>query len=545
MQRIVRSAVVRGVMAGIMGALVSGCGGNVDGGGFGSLNLSLKGAGSLGGAYNLANATFTVTGPSNVTISGDPDTITQSLPVGVYTIKLETGWKLQKTVAGTTTDVVSSLASANPMPFVVNSGSTTNISWLFNVSGASTSDDDLEVVAVSNGALSIALAAGEAAWSNFGEGVHSCAITATGSLRCWGDNTYGGLGYGDTTARTTPPTTGVNVGVGRTVKRVVVGKGIGFTCALLDDATVKCWGNNTYGELGYNDSTQRNAPADPVVNLGSSNTARTIAAGYDHVCVILDSNAVKCWGTNGYGQLGNGTTTQLSAPPANAINLGPGNAAKEIVAGVGFTCALLANNSVKCWGNNGNGELGIGSTATQYTPLDTPINLGTGRTAKRLSAGQYHVCAILDNDTVKCWGYNNYGQLGYGDTASRTAPDPTATVNLGTGRTAVQIVAGYNHTCAQLDDGSIKCWGYNNYGQLGYEDTNQRSAPASLGVNLGTGRVARRLLAGTDHNCALLTDNGLKCWGRNTGGMFGYGTTGDVRGDQLNEMGDYLPETLP
>jgi alpha-tubulin suppressor-like RCC1 family protein len=511
----------------------------------GTLELSLKGAGSLGGNYQLTAASFTVTGPQNLTISGDPDTILQSLPVGVYNVKLENGWKLQKTVGNTSTDVVASVASANPQPVVVNAGTTSSVTWLFNVSGSNADADDLEIVAVSNGALSIALAAGEAAWSNFSTGaLHSCGITATGQLRCFGDNGNGQLGYGDNVSRLSPAGN-INVGVGRTVKRVVASHNSSpHTCALLDDATVKCWGYNNWGQLGYADGSQRNAPSDATVNLGSSNTAKTIAVGDYHTCVILDNNLVKCWGNNGSGQLGYNDTSSRTAPAAAAIDLGSGNAAKSIVAGSAHTCALLANNSVRCWGNNNNGQLGYGDTAQRWSPIGGPVNLGTGRSAKRLVAGASHTCAILDNDTVKCWGNNGNGQLGYGDTNPRLSPPDTA-VNLGQGRTAKLIAAGNAHTCAQLDDDSIKCWGANANGELGYEDTNQRSAPPALGVALGTGRVPRRLQANGAHTCVLLTDNGMKCWGYNDYGQFGLGVSGDRRGDQTSEMGDNMPESLP
>jgi E3 ubiquitin-protein ligase HERC3 len=533
----------RGVVANVFALGVAACG--VPDAGVGQIELSLKGAGSQGGQYQLSSATFTVTGQATSTISGDPDTITQSLPVGVYSIKLENGWKLQKVAGTTTTDVTASISSANPQPFVVNSGQTTSLTWLFNVSGSSADADDLEVVAVSNGALSIALAAGEAAWSNIGVGsAHMCGLTATGGLRCWGDDSYGELGYTDGAGRTTVPATNVAVGVGRTVKRVVAGRGSSFTCALLDDATVKCWGYNGYGQLGYNDTTQRSVPADPAVNLGSSNTTKTIALGDNHTCVILDNNGVKCWGYNGYGQLGYGDSSTRSAPAATTVNLGAGTAAKSVVAGTSFTCALLANNSVKCWGLNNYGQLGYGDSTSRSAPADASVNLGTGRTAKRIVAGVSHVCAILDNDSAKCWGYNGYGQLGYGDTNNRLTPPDTA-INVGNGHTVKALAAGNSHTCATLDDDTVKCWGSNGYGQLGYEDTNQRSAPPALAVNLGTGRVPRRLLAGTDQTCVVLTDNGVKCWGSNASGMFGAGLSGDRRGDQLSEMGDNMPEVLP
>jgi len=533
-----------GVATMFLGSLMCSCGGSSAG--VGTLELSLRGQGSLGGQYQLTNATFTISGSVNKSVSGDPDTVTESLPAGLYNIKLESGWTLAKVVGSTTTNVTATLASANPQPAIINGAQTTSVSWVFNVSGASADEDDLEVVTVSNGALSLTVGAGETGWTKFATGTqHSCGITKAGTLKCWGNNTYGALGYGDTSERDAPPAANVNVGVGRTVARVVTGRSSLFSCALLDDKTVKCWGYNGNGQLGYGDTTTRYNPPDPVVNLGSSNTAKTIAAGASHVCVILDNNLVKCWGYNGTGQLGYGDTTYRNAPPAAAINLGPGSAAKSVVAGVGHTCVLLSNNSVKCWGTNSNGELGYGDTTARYAPADAPINLGAGRSAKRIVAGYNHTCAILDNDTVKCWGYNNYGQLGYGDTSVRTAP-PDAIVNLGSGRTAKYVAAGSGHTCALLDDDTVKCWGYNSYGQLGYEDVNQRSAPPALAVSLGAGHVARRLLGGENHTCALLNDNAIKCWGYNAYGTFGLGTGGtETRGDQLNEMGDNLPEVLP
>src|SRR6185295_8790590 len=119
------------------------------------------------------------------------------------------------------------------------------------------------------------------------------------------------------------------------------------------------------------------------------------------------------------------------------------------------------------WGANSSGQLGYGDTAQRFDPGTTVVNLGAGRTAKRLAAGLNHTCAILDNDTLKCWGANSSGQLGYGDATNRLAPQDTP-VNLGTGRTALLVTAGANHTCALLDDTSIKCWGTNSNGQLGY-----------------------------------------------------------------------------
>ena len=143
----------------------------------------------------------------------------------------------------------------------------------------------------------------------------------------------------------------------------------------------------------------------------------------------------------------------------------------------GFACGIFGDSALKCWGQGANGQLGTGSNVIQFTPQT--VDLGTGRTAVSVSLGQYHACAILDDDSLKCWGSNGYGQLGIGSTTQQTTPQ---TVNLGTGRTAVSVSLGQQHTCAVLDDGSLKCWGYNGYGQLGTGDTTDRTFPTPINL---------------------------------------------------------------
>jgi len=223
------------------------------------------------------------------------------------------------------------------------------------------------------------------------------------------------------------------------------------------------------------------------INLGTGRTATAIAAGAYYSCAILDNASVKCWGDNTYGQLGIDNTTDMgktsgSMAQLTGINLGTGRTATAISAGDYHTCALLDNASVKCWGRNYYGELGIDNTTqmgdnTGEMAVLPVVNLGTGRTATAIAAGDYHTCALLDNASVKCWGYNGYGQLGIdntthmGDNSSEMAVLPS--INLGTGRTATAISAGVYHTCALLDNASVKCWGWNNYGQLGIDNNTQ------------------------------------------------------------------------
>ena len=226
----------------------------------------------------------------------------------------------------------------------------------------------------------------------------------------------------------------------------------------------------------------------PSVNLGIGRTATAIDAGYRHSCALLDNGYVKCWGRNTYGQLGIDNTTQMDNNTGEmgdnlpVVNLGTGRTATAIAAGDHHSCALLDNASVKCWGLNNYGALGIdngtrmGDNTGEMDVLPT-VNLGTGRTATAIAVGGYHSCALLDNASVKCWGYNKYGQLGIGNKTNMGRNtgemDDLPSINLGIGRTATSISAGYEHTCAKLDNASVKCWGKNNYGELGIGNTTQ------------------------------------------------------------------------
>jgi len=319
------------------------------------------------------------------------------------------------------------------------------------------------------------------------------------------------------------------------------------SCAILDNASVKCWGYNGAGQLGIENninmgSFPRSMALLPVVNLGTGRTATAIYLGKEHTCALLDNASVKCWGRNTYGQLGIDDNTtmgdgsgEMAALPS--INLGTGRTATAIAAGGYHTCAILDNASVKCWGNNRNGQLGtdnntdMGDNSSEMALL-TGINLGTGRTATAISAGEYHSCALLDNASVKCWGYNSGGQLGtdnntdMGDNSSEMALLPS--INLGTGRTATAIAAGGYHTCALLDNASVKCWGLNNFGQLGIDNSTNEPSLMSGGevavlpvVNLGTGRTATAIDGGFYHTCALLDNASVKCWGLNNRGQLG------------------------
>ena len=351
---------------------------------------------------------------------------------------------------------------------------------------------------------------------------YTCAILDNNTLKCWGFGTRGWLGYGNTTTLNAPTNAVINLGVNRTAKAISAKSS--HTCAILDNNTVKCWGEGNNGQLGYGNANDTNAPSNTAINLGSNRTAKAISAQENHTCAILDNNTVKCWGISNNGQLGYGDTTQRNEPSSDAINLGDGRTAKAIDTGLQHTCAILDNNTLKCWGNNNFGQLGYGDTTRRNEPSSDAINLGDSRTVKAISAGEFHTCAILDNNTLKCWGLNNNGQLGYDNTNNLNEP-ASAAVDLGDNRTAKAISMGWRYTCALLDNNTLKCWGNNDSGQLGYGDITQRTEPSSDAINLGDGRIAKAISAGESHTCAILDNNTLKCWGSGANGRLGYGDT--------------------
>ena len=329
----------------------------------------------------------------------------------------------------------------------------------------------------------------------------TCALLSDGTVKCWGDNESGQLGDGSTTHSSTP------VAVSGISTATAISAGGYHTCALLSGGTVECWGYNYYyGQLG-NGSTDWSSTT-PVAVSGIS-TATAISAGYQHTCAILSGGTVKCWGANGAGQLGNGTTTNSSTP----VTVSGITTAIAISAGEIHTCALLSSGTVKCWGANGAGQLG-----NDGSPWDsnTPVTVSGIFTAIAVSAGDAHTCALLSGGTVKCWGWNYYGQLGDGSTTQRDSPVAVSGL---TGATA--ITAGELHTCAVLSGGTAKCWGYGLDGELGNGSTDDSGTPVPVsGISTATA-----ISAGSEDTCALLSGGAAKCWGDNEAGQLGNGST--------------------
>jgi alpha-tubulin suppressor-like RCC1 family protein len=334
--------------------------------------------------------------------------------------------------------------------------------------------------------------------------LYTCALLSGGTVKCWGDNEYGQLGNGKTKSSPIP------VAVRGITNAKAISAGYGHTCALLSGGAVKCWGDNWYGELG--NGKKKNGPIPktknspiPVAVTGITN-ATAISAGSNYTCALLSDGTAKCWGDGDLGQLGDGTKCDdvdvfeggVPVPVKRLTN------ARAISAGWTSTCALLRSGRVKCWGG----------CDSSY-----PVNVKGITNAIAISEGGDDTCALLSGGTVKCWGHNEHGQLGDGTTKDSRAPVRVVGI-----KTAVGISAGRTGegpTCALLSDGTAKCWGDGDLGQLGNGSTeNSRTPVAVRGI-----KNASAVSVGTMHACALLSGSSVKCWGWNGRGQLGNGTT--------------------
>jgi alpha-tubulin suppressor-like RCC1 family protein len=335
---------------------------------------------------------------------------------------------------------------------------------------------------------------------------HTCALTTGGGVQCWGLNDHGELGNGTSIDSATPVRVfGLSNGV------AAISASADHTCALTTAGGMKCWGYNASGELGNGTTNDSTAP----VNVsGLSSGVAAISAGNHHTCALTTGGGVKCWGTNTFGQLGDGTTAS-STTPVDVWVLSSGVVA--ISSGGYHTCALMTGGGVQCWGRNIYGELGDGTTTDSSSPINVS-GLSSGIAA--ISAGFTHTCALTTGGGMKCWGFNGQGRLGDGTTTDRSTPGDVSGLSSG----VAAISASNYHTCALTIGGGAKCWGYNNFGMLGDGTTTSSSTPVDVsGLSSGLAAIS----AGGEHTCALTTEEDVKCWGSNRNGQLGDGSTTD------------------
>ncbi|MBN1439624.1 MAG: hypothetical protein JW929_09465 [Anaerolineales bacterium] len=405
---------------------------------------------------------------------------------GTLQIDIDYGWTPAS--AGSQTATLSATQTLSPLP------PTPSRTW-------SQTPARLETDTPAPGAPSILRAAAITSGEN-----HTCIVTDSGRVLCWGNNEHGQLGDGTMVNRAVP------VAAAGVENAMAVAAGWKHTCALTWEGKVLCWGYNRNGELGNGKTVDSSLPVE-VGGLASG--IRTIGTKEDHTCTASIEGGVQCWGYNEFGQLGDGTRTSRSVP----VDV-PGLAAVvwEVVTGWGHTCILSEDGAVRCWGNNEYGQLGYGQEATlRLAPVDV---LGLQSGVIGISAAGAQTCALLNGGAVRCWGNNKYGQLGDGTTEIRLGPAAVA----GLGQGAARVAAGWNHTCAVMGNGELKCWGWNYYGQLGDETKILQTRPVNV-RRLMEDAVEAAL--GWAHTCAITAGGSVKCWGRNDSGQLGDGTTID------------------
>jgi len=331
-------------------------------------------------------------------------------------------------------------------------------------------------------------------------GDHTCALASNGGVKCWGRNSSGQLGNGTITDSNVP----VDVfGLSSGMQAITAGGA--HTCALTSSGGVKCWGWNNYGSLGNGNNTSSNIPVDV---YGLSSGIKAISAGDYHTCALTTTEGIKCWGYNFYGQIGNGSTTDSNIPVDVS---GLSSSVRAISAGEYHTCALLSSGVVKCWGRNLEGQLGNGSNTSSKVPVDVS---GLSSSVNAISAGGYHSCALMASGGVKCWGYNYYGELGNGNNDGSNVPVDVSGLSFG----IASISAGFYHSCALNFSGGIKCWGYNDDGELGNGTWGDSNIPVDVS---GLTSDASAISAGGYHNCAISSGGVIKCWGRDLNGQLG------------------------
>lgn len=353
--------------------------------------------------------------------------------------------------------------------------------------GNGTTTDYTTPVAVNGLAHATALTAGVG---------HTCALLKNQTVMCWGSNESGQLGNGTTRESSVP------VMVPNLTNVVTLTAGWYYTCAVLADQTATCWGDNTHGQLGNGNTTNSSLP----VAVNGINNVTTLAAGLHHTCALLNNQTIQCWGWNRSGELGNGTTTDSLAP---VTTIGVTNAT-ALAAGGWHTCALLSNHTVSCWGDTQDG--------TDNTP--TIVSGITNATA--VGVGMFHSCILLADHTIKCWGhdFNSSGLLGSGtDILDSFVPVQVAGIT-----DAAVLEVGTSHTCTVLANQRVKCWGSNYRGQIDPNSPEYERTPVTVS---SITNASATITTGIDHTCALLTDGTIKCWGSNNYGQLGNGTTTD------------------
>ena len=342
-----------------------------------------------------------------------------------------------------------------------------------------------------------------------------------------------------------------------------ISAGIGHTCALIDDGTVRCFGRNEFGQLGLGSTEpigDDEVPSSvPAIELGER--VRSVHAGGNHSCAIGESGNLYCWGQNTYGQLGRGDTEHIGDDELAEVSrpIDFGEPVVDAALGGLHTCVLLESGVVRCFGDGTNGQLGYANT-DDIGDNEPAVSVGVvdvGGVVESISAGMIHTCAQLSGGNVVCWGRGEppeatapggWGQLGYGhrDNIGDDEP-PSSEGPVDVGGPVVELAGGDFHQCARLESGAVRCWGRgegkDNFGQLGIamEENIGDDEPASAAGEIAIGASVTAIASGDVHNCVITTGQRLRCFGFGGFGQLGYGNKEHIGDDELPEAAGDVP----
>ena len=381
---------------------------------------------------------------------------------------------------------------------------------------------------------------------------HACAVTSTGEVRCWGKGTEGQLGNDDTIDKDHPVT--VVDGDGSTTALggiIQISAGESHTCVLTSGGGVLCWGEGSKGRLGNNDAADKNHPVSVVDTDGNPlSDIVQISVGWEHVCALTSSREVWCWGAGGSGRLGNNDATGEDKNHAVAVVSGEGDTALladiiQIDAGGRHTCALTGRGEIVCWGSGRDGQLGNDDEVNKSYPVAVVETEGSTTPMVgivQVSAGETHTCALNVQGEVLCWGNGPGGRLGDNASSNEDRSYPTKVVD-GNGSTTplnnvVQVAAGFKHTCALLSSGQVRCWGREENGRLGNDESDgTKNYPVTVVDGDGSTNPLDNIVyigpGAGDHNCALTAGGGLVCWGSGDHGQLGNDRSGFGRTENI------------
>ncbi|MCH9662060.1 MAG: hypothetical protein K0U66_00190 [Gammaproteobacteria bacterium] len=346
---------------------------------------------------------------------------------------------------------------------------------------------------------------------------HTCALTSSGRIYCWGRHHKGQLGLGQTDTAADPDTDPDDIltprQTGTSDAWSALSSGFDHTCAITSTGELHCWGNNGDGQLGIDNTTDQNTPT----RVGTATNWSAVAAGDKHTCAINTDGALYCWGENNDGKLGQADTdTESFATPQR---VGTATNWLNVIAGEDHSCATTTvDMKMFCWGKNNDGELGLGNTDDQNTPQELANLTGWSE----LSAGFEHTCASQTAGRLYCWGENNDYELGIDNTDNQEAA-----VQVGMQLNWRATTAGGNHSCAVNTGGELYCWGAINDAEETVNLVGNATTAEAIQTptRIGTAENWSRVDAGDDHICASTTEGTLFCWGLNANGQLGLSNT--------------------